>query len=114
MQPSGPVEGVAGWGRHSQLGQVPQKGLWRDGFDSARVRVHELGRLDREGLAFLQCPSAHRIGWVCRWTVESVPNESIGLLVGEGVLSRWDGVAHEVSVGDGPVVSTGPEDDVVV
>ena len=51
---------------------------------------------------------------MCRWTVESVPNESIGPLVGEGVLSRWDGVAHEVSVGDGPEVSTGPEDGVVV
>ena len=45
-----------------------------------------------------------------RWTVESLPNVSIGPLVGEGVLPRWDGMAHEVSVGDGPVVLTGPED----
>ena len=60
MQPSGPEEGVAGWGRHSQLGQVPQKGLWRDGFDSARVRVHELGRLDREG--WLSCNVLQPIG----------------------------------------------------
>ena len=47
-----------------------------------------------------------------RWTVESLPNVSIGPLVGEGVLPRWDGMAHEVSVGDGPVVLTGPEDGV--
>ena len=72
----------------------------------------QVGPIGPRGPAFPKCPSAHRIRWVCRWTVESLPNISIGPLVGDGVLPQWDVVAHKVSVGDGPVVSTGPEDGV--
>ena len=42
-----------------------------------------------------------------------MPNESIGPHVSKGVLSQWDGVAHEGSVGDEPMVLKGPEDGLV-
>ena len=51
-----------------------------------RVRVHELSRRDRM--------------------------ESLGPHIGEGAFSQWDGAAHEASVGDGLMVSRGPEDGV--
>ena len=53
----------------------------------AGARVLELGQLNREGLAFLKGPSAHRIGWAYGWTVAAVPKELIGPHVSEGVLS---------------------------
>ena len=36
MGPSGPGGGVAGWGRHRQLGPVTPRGLWCDGISSTQ------------------------------------------------------------------------------
>ena len=76
------------------------------------IRVHDLGRREREGLEFQKGPSVHRIGWAYGWIVEAMPIESLGPCICEGAFSRWDGGAHEVSVGDGLMVSRGPEDGV--